>query len=112
MNPRMSAAARPTKAIIRSKDTNYLVINKLNMQIIYLMKMLLNSPGAAYSKQVYNIVPQHAISSPLGALILLFLLLPRDQSRDVTPRLGVFVVLHCTSFRVCIFIPATIITTT
>ena len=37
--------------------------------------------------------------------------LPRDQSRDVTPRLGVFVILQCTSFRLCIFIPATIITT-
>ena len=37
--------------------------------------------------------------------------LPRDQSRDVTPRLGVFVILRCTSFLVCIFVPATIITT-
>ena len=37
--------------------------------------------------------------------------LPRDQSRDVTPRLEVFVILQCTSFRVCFFIPATIITT-
>ena len=26
---------------------------------------------------------------------------PRDQSRDVTPRLGVFVILKYTSFRVC-----------
>ena len=25
--------------------------------------------------------------------------LPRDQSRDVTPRLGVFVILQCTSVR-------------
>ena len=31
---------------------------------------------------------------------------PRDQSRDATPRLGVFVILQCTSFRVCIFILA------
>ena len=37
--------------------------------------------------------------------------LPRDQSRYVTPRLGVFIIFQCTSFRVCIFIPATIITT-
>ena len=37
--------------------------------------------------------------------------LPRDQSLDVTPRLGVFVILQCTSFWICIFIPATIITT-
>ena len=37
--------------------------------------------------------------------------LPRDQSRDVTPRLGVFVILKCTPFRVCIFIPATVIKT-
>ena len=36
--------------------------------------------------------------------------LPRDQSRDVTPRLGVFVILQCTSFLVLILIPATIIT--
>ena len=36
---------------------------------------------------------------------------PSDQSRDVTTRLGVSVILQCTSFRVCIFIPATIITT-
>ena len=35
--------------------------------------------------------------------------LPRDQSRDVAPRLGVVVILKCTSLRVCIFIPATII---
>ena len=28
--------------------------------------------------------------------------LPRDQSRDVTPRLGVFVILQCISFCVCI----------
>ena len=25
---------------------------------------------------------------------------PRDQSRDVTPRSGVFVIFQCTSFRV------------
>ena len=35
---------------------------------------------------------------------------PWDQSRDVTPRLGFFVILQCTSFSVCIFILATIIT--
>ena len=34
----------------------------------------------------------------------------RDQSRDVTPHLGVFVILQCTSIRLCFFIPATIIT--
>ena len=38
--------------------------------------------------------------------------LPRDQSRDVTPRLGVFVILQCTPFPVCIFIQAAIIATT
>ena len=38
--------------------------------------------------------------------------LSRDQSRDVTPRLGIFVILQLTSFRVWIVIPATIITTT
>ena len=37
--------------------------------------------------------------------------LARDLSLDVTPCLRVFVILQCTSFRVCIFIPATIITT-
>ena len=37
--------------------------------------------------------------------------LPRDQSRDVTPPMGVFVILQSTSVRVSIFIPATIITT-
>ena len=37
--------------------------------------------------------------------------LPRDQSRDVTLRLGVFIFLWCTSFLVCILLPATIITT-
>ena len=37
--------------------------------------------------------------------------LPWDQLRDVTPRLGVFVILQCTSFRGCIFIPAAIYTT-
>ena len=35
----------------------------------------------------------------------------RDQSRDVTLGLGIFVILKCTSFRVCILIPAAIITT-
>ena len=38
--------------------------------------------------------------------------LTRDQSRDVTPRLGIFVILHCTSFRLPICIRAIIITTT
>ena len=33
---------------------------------------------------------------------------PRDKSRDVTHRLGVFVILQYTSFLVCIFIPAII----
>ena len=40
--------------------------------------------------------------------------LPRDRSRDVTPPgLGCFfvVILKRTSIRLCIFIPATIITT-
>ena len=37
--------------------------------------------------------------------------LPWDLSRDVTPRLGVSVILQCTSFHICISIPATIITT-
>ena len=37
--------------------------------------------------------------------------LPRDQLRDVTPRLGVFDILHCTFFCVCFFIPAIIIIT-
>ena len=36
--------------------------------------------------------------------------LPTDLSRDVTPCLGVFVILQCTSFRV-LGIPATIIAT-
>ena len=35
----------------------------------------------------------------------------KDESRDVIPRLGVFVIFQCTSFRLCIFIPAAIITT-
>ena len=35
--------------------------------------------------------------------------LPRDQSRDMTPRLEVFVILQCASFDECIFIPAIII---
>ena len=34
--------------------------------------------------------------------------LPRDQSRDVTPHLGVFLSLQCTCFRVCVFISANI----
>ena len=37
--------------------------------------------------------------------------LPRDQLRDVTPRLGVFVIFQCPFFRVCIMIAATIVTT-
>ena len=39
--------------------------------------------------------------------------LPNDLSRDVTPFVGVFVILHAVDFlsRMCIFIPATIITT-
>ena len=36
---------------------------------------------------------------------------PKDLSRDVTPCLGVLVILQCTSFCVCIFISATIIAT-
>ena len=40
----------------------------------------------------------------------LYCFLPRDQSRDVTPRLGVCVVLELTDFRICIFIAASIIT--
>ena len=38
-----------------------------------------------------------------------FCSLPMDQSLDTTPRLPVFVILQCTSFRVCIFFSATII---
>ena len=37
--------------------------------------------------------------------------LTRDQSRDVTLHLGVFIILQRISFHVCIFIPATITTT-
>ena len=47
----------------------------------------------------------------LGFNMMSTVLSQRDQSRDMTPRLGVFVILQCTSFRLCIFIPATIITT-
>ena len=49
-------------------------------------------------------------SSPVS-LLDFYCSLPRDQSRDVTPCLGVFHILQCNSFRVCIFIPDTIITT-
>ena len=43
-------------------------------------------------------------SSPVSSQDL-FCSLPRDQSRDASPRLGVFVILQSTSFHVYIFIP-------
>ena len=42
--------------------------------------------------------------NPFFSCCTLYCSLPRDQSRDVTPRFGVFVILMCTSFRACIFI--------
>ena len=50
------------------------------------------------------------LSSPVSKQDL-YCSLPWDQSRHVTPLLEDFVFLQCTSFHVCIFILATIITT-
>ena len=49
-------------------------------------------------------------SSPVSSQDF-YCFLSRDLSLDVTHCLGVFVILQCTSFLLCIFIPATIITT-
>ena len=44
-----------------------------DQRIWFLMKMLLNSPKAAYTKQVYNIVSQRAILPPRVLLIFVSL---------------------------------------
>ena len=49
-------------------------------------------------------------SSPVASQYF-YCSLPRDQSRDVTLRFWIFVILQCTSFRLRIFFPSTIITT-